>query len=411
MIQVEDLSKRYRLGEYGSKTLSGDLSRLLSRKQAGKEDSEGGVRATEFWSLQHLDFEVRRGDVFGIIGNNGAGKSTLLKILSKITKPTSGHVRLNGRVASLLEVGTGFHPDLSGRENIFLNGAILGMTKDEIRRKFDEIVAFAGVEAFLDTPVKRYSSGMYVRLGFAVAAHLEPEILVVDEVLAVGDHSFQQKCLGKMKDISSEGRTVLFVSHSLPAVKRLCNRGILLEHGRQLVVGDMSEVLATYQETDREVEAGVRSRLPVGQPGYFTRWHLIGDDLQGPHQIISRSYIRFLCGFVAEERLRNVEVRLLVRYQQLVIAHLTSKVAMDGLSLEPGSHAFEFSFDFPIRDAQFDVVFVLTSYGKVVDQWESATRLTVADRFDTFVEAGMLNPEVGFQVHSGASISESGTAA
>ena len=192
---------------------------------------------------------MKQGEVLGIIGRNGAGKTTLLKILSRITEPTAGRIQIDGRVASLLEVGTGFHPELTGRENIFLNGAILGMSKVEIKRKFDEIVAFSEIEKFLDTPVKRYSSGMYVRLAFAVAAHLEPEILIVDEVLAVGDAAFQKKCLGKMQDVSGhEGRTVIFVSHSMPTVSRLCGVGLLLEAGRKMMFGDVSEVIAKYNE-------------------------------------------------------------------------------------------------------------------------------------------------------------------
>ena len=198
----------------------------------------------DFWALKDVSFEVRQGEVIGIIGRNGAGKSTLLKILSRITEPTEGRVTLSGRVASLLEVGTGFHPELTGRENIFLNGAILGMTRAEIAQKFDEIVAFAGTERFLDTPVKRYSSGMYVRLAFAVAAHLEPEILIVDEVLAVGDAEFQQKCLGKMGEVAHSGRTVLFVSHQLAVVENLCQLGLLLDRGRVVKHGPIRDVIA-----------------------------------------------------------------------------------------------------------------------------------------------------------------------
>ena len=200
----------------------------------------------EFWALKDVSFEVKRGEVLGIIGRNGAGKSTLLKILSRITEPSEGRVTIKGRVASLLEVGTGFHPELTGRENIYLNGAILGMTRAEIKRKFDEIVAFAEVEKFLDTPVKRYSSGMYVRLAFAVAAHLEPEILVVDEVLAVGDAEFQKKCLGKMSEVASGGRTVLFVSHNMAAVTSLCSRAVLLVGGKLGRQGDVAETVGAY---------------------------------------------------------------------------------------------------------------------------------------------------------------------
>ncbi len=206
-------------------------------------------KVSEFWALKDINLEIEAGDVVGIIGKNGAGKSTLLKILSQITGPTKGRVELNGRVASLLEVGTGFHPELTGRENIYLNGTILGMTRKEVKDKFDEIVAFSGVEKFIDTPVKHYSSGMYVRLAFAVAAHLEPEILIIDEVLAVGDAEFQKKCLGKMKEVAGQGRTVLFVSHHLGSVRQLCNKGVLLEHGEVVISGTIDEAITAYQRS------------------------------------------------------------------------------------------------------------------------------------------------------------------
>ena len=231
-IKIEGVSKEYRLGTIGHGMLYRDLQSWWARKR-GKEDPNakvgsqqpaGTIENERFLALDDVSMEMERGDTVGIIGRNGAGKSTLLKILSRVTAPTRGVVRINGRVASLLEVGTGFHPELTGRENVFINGAVLGMNRDEIRRKFDEIVDFSGVERFIDTPVKRYSSGMLVRLGFAVAAHLEPEILVVDEVLAVGDAEFQKKCLGKMGDVAKEGRTVLFVSHNMAAIRDLCAR-------------------------------------------------------------------------------------------------------------------------------------------------------------------------------------------
>jgi lipopolysaccharide transport system ATP-binding protein len=217
------------------------------KKLLGKSNEAGAYSKEEFWALNDVSFEIKQGERVGIIGRNGAGKSTLLKVLSRITEPTSGRITIRGRVASLLEVGTGFHPELTGRENIFLNGAILGMSRSEIRKKFDEIVAFAEVEKFLDTPVKRYSSGMYVRLAFAVAAHLEPEILVVDEVLAVGDAQFQKKCLGKMEEVSkNEGRTVLFVSHNMGVVNQLCQNAILMQNGRAISYGDVNSVIQDY---------------------------------------------------------------------------------------------------------------------------------------------------------------------
>ncbi len=255
-IKAENISKQYRLGEVGTGTLSHDLNRFW-HKVRGKEDpylqiGQANDRSQKadsnyVWSLKDINFEIEQGDAVGIIGRNGAGKSTLLKLLSKVTKPTTGKFHVNGRIASLLEVGTGFNPEMTGRENIYMNGAILGMRRHEITRKFDEIVAFSGVEAYIDTPVKRYSSGMYVRLAFAVAAHLESEILIVDEVLAVGDAEFQKKCLGKMGDVSKgEGRTVLFVSHNMAAVKSLCNKGIMMENGELKMIGNINDIMNLY---------------------------------------------------------------------------------------------------------------------------------------------------------------------
>ncbi len=261
-LKAENISKQYRLGQVGTGTLTHDLNRFWHQIR-GKENpylkiGEANDRSSKgssdyVWSLRDIDFEVEQGDAVGIIGRNGAGKSTLLKILSKVTKPTTGKIYTNGRIASLLEVGTGFHPEMTGRENIFLNGAILGMTKKEITRKFDEIVDFSGVERYIDTPVKRYSSGMYVRLAFAVAAHLESEILIVDEVLAVGDAEFQKKCLGKMGDVTKgEGRTILFVSHNMAAISALCKKGIYLKNGLIHSMGNMSTIIADYVSNDAD---------------------------------------------------------------------------------------------------------------------------------------------------------------
>lgn len=256
ILKVENLSKQYRLGTVGTGTISHDLNRFLA-KIRGKEDpylkiGESNDRSSKgkseyVWALKDINFEVKRGEILGVIGKNGAGKSTLLKILSKVTGPTTGSIKSKGRIASLLEVGTGFHPEMTGKENIFLNGAILGMTKKEIQSKLDEIISFSGCQRYIDTPVKRYSSGMKVRLAFAVAAHLEPDILVVDEVLAVGDAEFQKKAIGKMQDISnSDGRTVLFVSHDMAAVKNLCTRGIVLENGKVKFTGLIDETIEIY---------------------------------------------------------------------------------------------------------------------------------------------------------------------
>ena len=276
IISVENLSKRFLIGHHsnGHRTLRDVLTDALSapgRWFGISHLQTAHSKQDEFWALREVNFEVNEGEVVGIIGRNGAGKSTLLKILSRITEPTIGRIKIRGRVASLLEVGTGFHPELTGRENVFLNGAILGMSREEIKRKFDQIVAFAEVEKFLDTPVKRYSSGMYVRLAFAVAAHLEPEILIVDEVLAVGDFEFQRRCLGKMNEVAHGGRTVLFVSHNMNAIEELCPRSILLRNGIVEQYGDTRSVVAGYlssahaksawqidQQTDREGTGSAR---------------------------------------------------------------------------------------------------------------------------------------------------------
>lgn len=256
VIEFENVGKQYRLGVIGTGTLSQDLNRWWARvrgkddpfQKIGEENDRTKTDGTGFvWALRNISFNVQQGDVVGIVGKNGAGKSTLLKILSRVTSPTVGSIKIKGRIASLLEVGTGFHPEMTGRENIYMNGAIMGMTKDEITRKFDEIIDFAGIEKYVDTPVKRYSSGMMVRLGFAIAAHLEPEILVVDEVLAVGDAEFQKKAIGKMQDVSrGEGRTVLFVSHNMAAVKSLCTRGVIIKNGSIDYIGDINPTIERY---------------------------------------------------------------------------------------------------------------------------------------------------------------------
>lgn len=277
VLKVENLAKQYRLGQVGTGTISHDLNRFISRLR-GKEDpflkvgetnDRANKRSSEYvWALDDISFELKKGDVLGIIGKNGSGKSTLLKILSRITGPTKGQVKINGRISSLLEVGTGFHPELTGLENIYLNGAILGMTKAEISLKLDEIVDFSGCAAYLNTPVKRYSSGMIVRLGFAVAAHLESEILVVDEVLAVGDQEFQSKCIGKMQDVSTSGRTVLFVSHNMQSVRKLCKSALWVDEGKTAYYGEVGEGITRYLkagETEKNVSVDLRNF--VGRTG------------------------------------------------------------------------------------------------------------------------------------------------
>lgn len=279
VIQVDNLSKAYQLGQFGTGTLSRDLERFWTVRIRGKEDpflriGEKNDRSVKgksdiVWSLRDINFQVEQGQAVGIIGKNGAGKSTLLKLLSRVTGPTAGEIKVRGRIASLLEVGTGFHPQLTGRENIYLNGAILGMRKKEITRKLDEIIDFSGVERYVDTPVKRYSSGMYVRLAFAVAAHLESEILIVDEVLAVGDAEFRNKCIGKMQEISGgQGRTVLFVSHDMSAIMASCSRGILMQHGQIAYDGNIFDCIQEYVSANREgllEEADLSKRRGTGR--------------------------------------------------------------------------------------------------------------------------------------------------
>lgn len=273
VIRVENLSKYYRLGEIGGGTLREDLNRWWARVRGRPdpwlkigETDHGNRQGDAIWALRDVSFEVQEGEILGVIGRNGAGKSTLLKILSRITAPTSGRALIKGRVGSLLEVGTGFHPELTGRENIYLNGTILGMTRAEVDRKLEEIVEFAEMAPFIDTPVKRYSSGMTVRLAFAVAAHLEPEILIIDEVLAVGDVAFQKKCLGKMDEVASTGRTILFVSHNLDSVRRLCSKGIVLLDGRIITAGTADDAVENYLVRDKGADTAGSSIVLEGAP-------------------------------------------------------------------------------------------------------------------------------------------------
>jgi len=299
-IRVEELSKLYRLGEIGTGTISHDLNRWWARVR-GREDpfailGEANDRTSKgnsdyVWSLKDLSFEVKQGEVLGIVGRNGAGKSTLLKVLSKVTSPTTGRIKVKGRIASLLEVGTGFHPELTGRENIFLNGAILGMTKAEIRSKFDEIVDFSGVERYIDTPVKRYSSGMYVRLAFAVAAFLEPEILIVDEVLAVGDAEFQKKCLGRMQDVSrNDGRTILFVSHNMAAVRNICTTGLMMRHGRLERAGTANEIVEYYESESQHYDTSSKVIINNTHRSYPTSRVICYESVEFLNPVVRNQY-------------------------------------------------------------------------------------------------------------------------
>lgn len=410
-IKFENISKQYRLGLVGTGTVSHDLNRWWHQIR-GKEDPYLKIGDTNdrsskanskyVWALKDITFDVKQGDVVGIIGKNGAGKSTLLKILSRVTSPTTGSIKAKGRIASLLEVGTGFHPEMTGRENIYMNGAIMGMTKAEITRKLDEIVNFAGIEKYIDTPTKRYSSGMTVRLGFAIAAHLEPEILVVDEVLAVGDAEFQKKAIGKMQDVSrGDGRTVLFVSHNMGAVKSLCNNGVLLENGTIKITGSISEIIDSYFLEEKEDENGIRKILPSTTKGYFTEWtnnsknrtYYSGDTL-----LLSFKYTSF-------ESLENVELGLVIRNASGVIIYGCNSRdnGEDYISINKGNITFNFSLNLPIQGGIYEIDIALVSNNKIIDQWISNTHLTILDKFDSVLPSiwtGILRSKSSFYVEN-----------
>ncbi len=375
-IRVENLSKQYRLGvrvaHYA--TLRDRLSEVFSasgrnlaamvRPRAPTGGRPSGLRDDIFWALNGISFEVDRGQVLGIMGRNGAGKSTLLKVLSRITKPTSGRAEIHGRVGSLLEVGTGFHPELTGRENIYLNGAILGMRRAEIEHKFDEIVAFAEVEKFIDTPVKRYSSGIYVRLAFAVAAHLEPEILLVDEVLAVGDPAFQKKCLGKIGDVATQGRTVLFVSHNLGQMARLCATGIWLDRGQVAGSGEIGAVVAAYQS------AAARP-APLAEPGRpatpgFKSWQLLRP-AAGEHTLATAGPFTLEVSLQVRQPVTSGVYALMLRSDT---GQTVSGWSLKGLVLAPGEHRVVHEFaGLPLRSG---------IYQWFASLWDGATKVDVA---------------------------------
>lgn len=313
IIKTTSLGKCYVLNHQQNESYS-TLRDSISNKARSLIRGSGKQTREEFWALRDVNFEIGNGDRVGIIGRNGAGKSTLLKILSRIVAPTTGRIEINGRIASLLEVGTGFHPELSGRENIFLNGSILGMSRQEIKQKFDEIVAFSEVEKFLDTPVKRYSSGMYVRLAFSVAAHLDPEILIVDEVLAVGDAQFQRKCLGKMQDVSAnEGRTVLFVSHNMSAIQKLCNKGILLKQGQLITQGEIDHVVNHYLMENESAKPTYKLELPADHlqlPGYAYKMQIENENGEPLSEVMIGKYWQVRVFFKLNRDVENVIVAL-----------------------------------------------------------------------------------------------------
>ena len=389
IIKAEDLSKQYRIGvggtSYGS--LRESLTNALTApfKKSSKWQTADHKRDT-VWALKNVSFELKQGEVLGIIGRNGAGKSTLLKILSRITKPTSGRALVRGRVGSLLEVGTGFHPELAGRENIYLNGSILGMNRVEIERKLDEIVEFAEIDQFLDTPVKYYSSGMYMRLAFSVAAHLETEILLVDEVLAVGDSAFQKKCLGKMDNVSKQGRTVLFVSHNMAAVQQLCNTGVVLDSGQVSFVGDVANAVKIYTQASQlqqNQNLAERTDRSGSQWLKFTKVMLCDKDGKNLQQILSGDDLFIRLYYISSKELQGatVNVAFNVRSDQGYL--LTNLNSVDTKSEIMDIHRSGFFLcqwpQFNLRSGSYECALFCSINGEIVDWLQSAFTISVED--------------------------------
>lgn len=387
VISVEDVWKQYRLGVTGSGTLGSDLKSMWYKMQ-GKEDpllqiveeNDRTKKGTSdfIWALQGVSFEVKKGEVLGIVGKNGAGKSTLLKLLSRVTTPTQGEVKIKGKIASLLEVGTGFHPDLTGRENIFMNGAILGMKKAQITRQLDEIIAFSGVERYIDTPVKRYSSGMYVRLAFAVAAHLDPEILILDEVLAVGDAEFQKKCLGKMQDVSkNEGRTVLFVSHNLSAVASLCTQAIFLEQGKCKLTGGVDMVVAEYLGTKNKtytISATSTNEMRVDD------LQLFDNQGQNVNTIFTMEETRIVLNCTADYDFNNVSISICFDslMEQRITSLWTAYVSRN-FEVKKGKFKVEFMVpSFRLAPGEYKLVTYIESKGKEIQRINDYRSVNVA---------------------------------
>ena len=399
IISIENLGKRYNLGSHfavmGGAYRGGsgfsvrssvtEAAESLKRRFRGA-DRDGRSKASEFWALRDVGFEIERGKVLGLIGRNGAGKSTLLKILSRIVDPTTGTISIRGRVASLLEVGTGFHMELSGRENIYLNGAVLGMRRREIQRKFDEIVAFSEVEKFLDTPVKRYSSGMFVRLAFAVAAHLEPEILIVDEVLAVGDYAFQKKCLGKMRDVASgDGRTVLFVSHNMGSLSQLCDDGVMLEKGRVVMSGPVLDVVKYYMKSGAgESAAAARFEDDPAKPGQFRSVEILRGENEPAADFTCDEPIRIRVKYEIRKPMMGSFLTLYLQNQEgtrVLHSDIRDLDAELNANLGPGLHAFDLVIPSRILGASTYLVTVgsASRYAGVIDHRYDCCEFTLRD--------------------------------
>lgn len=407
-IEFENVGKQYRLGLVSTQTLSHDLNRWWQMNILHKEDpylriGETNDRSSKgnsdyVWALRDINFKVEQGDVVGIIGRNGAGKSTLLKLLSKVTGPTTGQIRARGRIGSLLEVGTGFHPEMTGRENIFMNGAILGMTKAEVARKLDEIVDFSGCERYLDTPVKRYSSGMMVRLGFAVAAHLDPEILVVDEVLAVGDAEFQKKAIGKMKDVSQgEGRTVLFVSHNMASIRALCNNGIVLHNGSINFQGTVDEAIDRYMKLSLFSNLDDCSISELKRPRYVNgNIHFIDIKYlnQLGEEIIPQcgKYVKFRLFFqVRFSTKARLSLGIRDVYDNTILSFPTD-LTMDSVNLAAGQGYADLEIEkLPLTAGEYKIALDAKSMGEEADHLDSAKKLTVLD--DDFFGKGKTLPQ------------------
>ncbi len=405
VIKAENISKQYQLGQVGTNTLKGDMQRWWYNMrgkpdptlQIGVENKLNTIDGEYVWALRDINFEIKQGEVVGIIGKNGAGKSTLLKIISRITAPTTGQIKVKGRIASLLEVGTGFHGELSGRENIFLNGAILGMTKAEIRSKFDEIVDFSGVEKYIDTPVKRYSSGMTVRLAFAVSAYLEPEILIVDEVLAVGDSEFQKKAIGKMKDISSgEGRTVLFVSHNLGSIQNLCNRGILLKNGGIIKDSKVDEVVSFYLQGEGYANTGDlmirKDRVGSGEVivNKIELWDVNGNEIIN---VMSGQDFEIRLYYITESLLVDKIIPGIALLDQLDIPILLhhSRLNNNFFSIKKGEGYFAIKFtNFQLNVGKYKLTYSLMKEGNCIDSIPNSRELVVEN--GDFYKTGEIVP-------------------
>ena len=396
VIQAEGLSKLYRRGLQVDDGLRHSLEAFLKSPVASLRRK----KEETFWALKDVSLEVREGEVLGLIGRNGAGKTTLLKILSRITRPTTGWAEIHGRVGSLLEVGTGFHPELTGHENTFLSGAILGMGKREIERKFDEIVAFAELEKFIDTPVKYYSSGMYVRLAFAVAAHLEPEILLVDEVLAVGDINFQKKCLGKMGDVARAGRTVVLVSHQLNQIRSLSHRGIWVDAGQIRMDGNTHEVVSAYESAmARGYTNGHSQDRGLATKARFLSWEIAEPRPEPPHTLatVGPIALKFVVQVTSAVHMGHHSVTLHNHDRQLIWGW-----AVDNVELEPGVHELRYSFPMlPVRPGPYSWAVSLYEEGQLLDAWECLPEMIVATenfqhRYDHW--SGVLNIPSKFSI-------------